>query len=203
MFANLDDAFISRCFITEFINGPSMASAFEILRSELNGLIEAKKVYWENLVYHLPATNGDQILNDSSDSSCSIVSSNGAAIVDPLPSGYIPSKQWAEINWPRNTISAVSELQRIASVAKGLSGRNLRGLITLARLRHTVDDPCELRDLLIALEVVVCKRIGQSRSQLESAAMSAASEEMEIDETEGIEDFLAQLEGREPRGLDS
>ncbi|OAL53173.1 P-loop containing nucleoside triphosphate hydrolase protein [Pyrenochaeta sp. DS3sAY3a] len=203
MFANLDEAFTSRCFITEFINGPSMACAFEIFRSELNGLIEAKKVYWENLVYHLPATNGDQILNDSNDSSCSMTSRNGAATVDLSPSSCIPSKQWAEINWPRNTISAVSELQRIASVAKGLSGRNLRGLITLARLQHTVDDPCELRDLLIALEVVVCKRTGNSRSHFESAAVSAASEEMEMDETEGIEDFLAQLEGRESCGLDS
>jgi hypothetical protein len=150
---NLDPAFKSRCCIKKLVNAPVTDCVFEILRMELNNLINLGLIVFETLIYDLPRGN----LSDSS----SFVEVPSAT--SPVDMSIIPTRQWANANWPSTAITAVSTLLEIAKSAPGLSGRTLKRLVTYARYQYLVDEPGDLRDLLVALEAVIREETGPER----------------------------------------
>lgn len=190
LYSNLDAAFLSRCFIKEFVDVPATDCVYEILRSELNGLIQLNKVSAEALMQHREQpTEPNSQEHDADDTAAEEVD---LVTADAPEVCLIPDVHWAKAHSSSRS-TAVSELYRIAGLATGLAGRNLRGLLTLARFRHTVDEPCELRELLHIMELVICKETGRSPEQ-ESAATASRTEECMDAEMVNIEEFLARLE---------
>ncbi|KAF1942687.1 P-loop containing nucleoside triphosphate hydrolase protein [Clathrospora elynae] len=184
LIGSLDSAFIDRCCIEKFISAPGTECVFGILRLQINQLIRKGLIGFDTLIYEKPP----------------ITSRDGAS--DPSAFEYsvqIPDRQWAQMHWPTNAITAVSELYRVATLASGLSGRKLKGLVTYARYEYLVDNPGDLRDLFVALEAVVREKTGQVKigdggQPDETAEMNSQTEGYEsID----IAQFIAQLEANE------
>ncbi|CAO2649136.1 Nn.00g100850.m01.CDS01 [Neocucurbitaria sp. VM-36] len=142
----LDSAFVDRCCLEEEVNTPATECVFDILRKEINGLIQHGLIVSDTMIY---------ASSDSPDT-CAL-SRVPTASSQLSSSSLLPSRQWADIHWPSKATTAVSELYRIAMLAKGLSGRKLKGLVMNAQYKYLVDEPGDLRDLLIALEAVVRK----------------------------------------------
>lgn len=170
LIGSLDSAFIDRCCLEEEVNTPATECVFEILRKEINGLLQCGIVFCETMIYEA-----------WSDSTVTTRASTP---------NLIPSRQWANIHWPSTATTAVSELYRIAMLAKGLSGRKLKGLVTNAQYKYLVDEPSDLRDLLVALEAVIRKATRQ-RTNVGKQEEEAAANESDVAK------FLTNLEADE------
>ncbi|KAF2266334.1 P-loop containing nucleoside triphosphate hydrolase protein, partial [Lojkania enalia] len=124
----MDTAFIDRCGIKQYIDSPNVECAYEIFRSVINEFIKNHLVCFDSMLM-------DRVLP---------MSDAGVDEVDEeLLGGSSP------------TLSSNSELRTLARKAEGLSGRTLRRLPMLALAKYTVDEPCELQNLLGALKRVV------------------------------------------------
>ncbi|KAH8726315.1 P-loop containing nucleoside triphosphate hydrolase protein [Phaeosphaeriaceae sp. PMI808] len=172
--STLDPAFVDRCRLEKAVDAPSTDAAFEILRMELNALLARGLIVFNTLIY-----------SSSQDVSYDIWTerlSQPPSVPDQSPYSDmmqgIPSLEWAASHWPASAVTAVSELRRISLLAKGLSGRNLKGLIALARYEHLVDDPSDLHDVLIAFEQVVREKVG--RSEDKSADQLQVEEDLDL-----------------------
>jgi hypothetical protein len=150
----LDPAFVDRCRLKESINAPATSCVYEMLRTDINAKIRRGKIVMDSLVYDVAhdavsvTTSGDSSTNDMHPNT------EGAS--------KIPTIEWANRNWPPTITTAVVALQRIATLAAGLSGRNLRGLLDVALFKYWVNDQPNVRDALAALEVIVRKETGQT-----------------------------------------
>ena len=191
--SSLDPAFVDRCYIENEIKAPAAECAFEILRLEINELINRGAIIFERLLFeNSPDLSGsDDAFSEAHERHASALGRVGyhQTLSD------IPSRQWASMHWPCNATTAVSELFRIARLGNGLSGRKLKGLVTCARYKYLVDDPGDLRDLLNALEEEIREKTqqrsgdaktGSDRVDGSQSRMGAAEEDMEK--------FLAELE---------
>lgn len=180
---SLDSAFVDRCCIEEEVSTSAIECVFEILRMEINSLINHGAIVSETMIY--------EEFVDMSDDSPSIPWTSfqtPKGLSQPSSrqaeaTSQIPDRQWADSHWPLKATTAVSELYKIALLAKGLSGRKLKGLVTHAHYKYLVDEPGDLRDLLIALETVVRKKTGQcgvlERSEWDTQARGEGSDNME------------------------
>jgi hypothetical protein len=150
----LDPAFVDRCRLKKSINAPATSCVYEMLRTEINAKIRRGKIVIDSLVY------------DVAHDAVSVTTPEGSSTNDIHPNtegaNEIPTIEWASINWPPTTTTAVVVLQRIATLAAGLSGRNLRGLLDVALFTYWINDPPNLRDALAALEVIVREETGQT-----------------------------------------
>lgn len=146
---------------------------FDILRMEINGLIAHGLIVFETMIYE-----GIPDLDTSGRESPTL----------------IPNRQWANIHWPSVAVSAVSELYRVAMLAKGLSGRKLKGLVAHAQYKYLVDEPGDLRDLLIALEAVVRKKTRQPAVSMEQETATARHSPTRVDGPVDMAKFLSDLE---------
>ncbi|KAF1845819.1 P-loop containing nucleoside triphosphate hydrolase protein [Cucurbitaria berberidis CBS 394.84] len=201
LIGSLDSAFVDRCCLEEEICAPATDCVFDILRMEINGSIERGFIVSESMIY--------EGFSDLSGDSFSDTSSAFSRLPDASPqlgsshcqeATLIPSWQWASSHWPSRATTAVSELYRIAMLAKGLSGRKLKGLVTHARYKYLVDEPAELRAVLVALEAVVRK---QTRQRGEFMEQETASEYSQTSREESVDmaKFLSDLEAG--RNVDS
>jgi hypothetical protein len=154
----LDPAFVDRCRLKESIDAPATSCVYEMLRTEINAKIRRGEIVVDCLVY--------DVARDAVRDAVSVTTSEGSSNSGMHPNtegaSEIPSIEWANRNWPPTTTTAVVVLQRIATLAAGLSGRNLRGLLDVALLTYWVDDQPNLRNALAALEVIVRKETGQT-----------------------------------------
>jgi SpoVK/Ycf46/Vps4 family AAA+-type ATPase len=160
---NIDSAFVDRCGIEQCVGTPSVECAYGIFRSVINELIKTGLVFFD------PADlNSDTCLRDLTSSSPSQRStyvqstqSNDTAFGHPT---YLPELEWVDLHLFDRVLTAPWELRRIAAEADGLSGRTLRRLPMLAMTKYTVNEPCDMRDLLVALRRVV-KEKNNNRSK--------------------------------------
>lgn len=176
--SNIDTAFVDRCFLEEFVDAPAVDCVFDILRSELNNLIQQDMVRFDTMIYegYAGQPNSSPVLYTQTT--------------------LIPSLSWASIHWGGAECTAVSELYRIAGLARGLSGRKLGDLVSQARYKYTTEGPCDLQEILIALERAVGHKTGHSRHSRHSVERDAR----EFDRAErhnaaecGIMEFVSRL----------
>lgn len=146
---NIDSAFVDRCFLEEFIDVPTVDCVYDILRSELNGLIQQEVVYSNTMIYEDYTVQPD------------------STPVMYMQTKSIPSLSWASIHWAGAGRTAASELFRIAELAKGLSGRKLGDLVSQAQYKYTAEGPCDLQEMLVALEKAVRCKTGRSIHEIE------------------------------------
>ncbi len=187
--SGLDPAFIDRCCIEKEINAPSADCTFEILRMEVNSLIQVGIISFQTLVYE----DSHSVIADDECNLSSPFLIEGPGYNSKLSA--IPSRQWASIHWAPNTTTAVSELFRIATLGKGLSGRKLKGLVGCARYEYMVDKPGDLRDLLQALEAVIREKTRQPRKGVGEVDANVTKSHGSMGTAEDIEKFLGGLEG--------
>jgi hypothetical protein len=146
---DLDPAFIDRCRLNEMINAPMANSVFEILRTGINDKIQHGEILLDALIYDQAS---DTIMTDPPEV---LSQSDGDKLLRAERPAGLPTLTWAARTWPSTAITAVSILYRIAELAAGLSGRNLRGLVDVTLFECFADDAPNLRDALEALESVV------------------------------------------------
>ena len=146
---------------------PAADCIFEILRADLNSMIQYGKLSYEKLVYD-EGRNFQAPDEVSQTARCSNMSSTQPSIQTsdcfsdfaPKTPTYIPDLMWASMHWPKGASTAVSELHKIAALAKGLSGRKLRALVTQTIYMYTVEEPCDLQEFFTALESVIKAKAG-------------------------------------------
>jgi hypothetical protein len=128
---------------------------YEMLRAEINAKIRLGEIMLDSLVY-------DSAHDAVSVSTAERATSSGMHLhTENLDE--IPTIEWANRHWPPTITTAVVILQRIATLAAGLSGRNLRGLLDVALFTYWVDDQPNLQDALAVLDTIVRKETGQKR----------------------------------------
>jgi hypothetical protein len=152
---DLDCAFVDRCRLKETISAPVASCVYEMLRTEINAKIRRGEIVVDSMVYDL-AHDAVSVTTTNSISS-SVMHSHAE---NP---GEIPTVERANRHGSSTITTAVVNLQRIAALAAGLSGRNLRGLLDVALFTYWADDQPNLQDALAALEAVVRKESGQMR----------------------------------------
>jgi hypothetical protein len=173
--SHIDSAFVDRCFLEEFIDVPAVDCVYEILRSELNGLIQQELVYSTTMIYE-----GYAVQPESSP-------------VVYTQTRLIPNLGWASIHWGGAGCTAASELHRIAELARGLSGRKLSDLVSQAQYKYTADGPCDLREMLIALERAVRRKTGRSVHEVERPTGEFERAEKRDAAQCGIMEFVSRL----------
>lgn len=176
---NVDPAFVDRCRYKQFVGAPLVEAGYEILRSQINEYIDNGLISAGTLIFGEAPNHGRQ----SSEALWGAeIFSEGAPTtipqvpIRPLPgqtSGgdppdsqhvlHIPPMTWATFHWPAGTVTAASELERIAGLGRGFSARNLRGLVTLALFKYTANLPCDLREYLETLGNVVREETGDRK----------------------------------------
>lgn len=172
---NIDGAFVDRCFLEEFIDVPAVDCVYDILRTELNRLIRQGLVFSDTMVYE-----GYAVQPESSP-------------VVYTQTGLIPSLGWASIHWGGAGCTAASELYRIAGLARGLSGRKLGDLVSQAQYKYTGEGPCELQEMLIALERAVRRKTGRSMHEAERPPSELERAEKKDAAKCGIMEFVSRL----------
>lgn len=191
LLTDVDSALIDRCYIETPVDVPSADCVFEILRTDLNSLIQCGKLDCNKLLYdRSPALQ----ITDGNDSTSNLLTTLPFDIFPETPT-CIPDLTWASIHWPKGASTAVSELHKIATLAKGLSGRKLRALVTQTLYMYTVEESCDVQEFLVALESIVKAKTGLSLC--ESSQLSAAAAEQNVDADEHDDDtmaFLSKLE---------
>ena len=194
--SNIDSAFVDRVFLRRLINAPVVGCVYEILRSELNSLIQCGKVIFDTMIYDEIAAFDEGSIESTTHSLSSPLASQVRLKCDnPFSSPpRIPSKTWADTHWAGLRHTAATQLFDIALQAKGLSGRRLGDLVEQARVGYTVDEPCDLRELLDALDRVVREetREGQQDSILSSVSKVGAA--MQETRPVDIAALLAEME---------
>jgi hypothetical protein len=153
----LDPAFVDRCRLKETINAPVASCVYEMLRTEINAKIRRGEILVDSMIYDLAHAVSNTTPHGPPRS---------AMHPHAESLGEIPTVEWARRHWaPTITgITAVVILQQIATLAAGLSGRNLRSLLDVALFTYWVDDDDQpsLQDALAALEIIVRKETGQT-----------------------------------------
>jgi AAA+ superfamily predicted ATPase len=172
--SNIDAAFVDRCFLEEFIDAPAVDCVYDILRSELNKLIKQDLVHSHTMVYE------------------GYAGQSGSSAVVYTQTGLIPSMNWASIHWGGARRTAVSELYRIAELAKGLSGRKLGDVVSQAQYKYTAEGRCDLEEMLCALERAIRQKTGRSRPSTQ-ASSEADGADMEDAAKCGIMEFVSRL----------
>jgi hypothetical protein len=132
---NLNPAFKDRCCVEQLMDAPVTDCVYEILRMELNNLIQLGLLVFDSMMY-------EQVSSDESFSTSASVNE-------------ISTWQWAKTYWPPNAFTAASSLWEIANLAQGLSERSLKRLVTYARHKYLVEHPGDLRSMLAALDMIV------------------------------------------------
>ncbi|KAF2740395.1 AAA-domain-containing protein [Polyplosphaeria fusca] len=148
---NLDSAFIDRCAIKQFMDTPSIECVYEIFRSVINEFMRNGLVY-RDAAEGLSRRRAD---NEATEGFSPISSTLGHDADDAFSKPEdvsIPELEWVNANLAFFADSAPRELRNLAQRAAGLSGRTLRRLPMLALAKHTVDEPCELGELLRGLK---------------------------------------------------
>jgi hypothetical protein len=146
----LDPAFLDRCRLKEVINAPVVDRVYEMLRAEINAKIRQGEIVIDTMIYGHPYE-----INSAG-------SSTNTALIGTEHLTELPSLDWATRYWPPAASTAVLILQRIATLAADLSGRNLRGLLDAALFKYWVDAQPNLLDALTTLEIVARKETDQS-----------------------------------------
>jgi hypothetical protein len=145
----LDPAFIDRCRLKEHVFAPAANCIYDMFRAEINAKLQRGDIINDSMLYN---------------PSCGV--ETGSTPQDcPEPEEHpkeLPSLDWACRHWLPTMNTAASTLQRIAAMATGLSGRNLRGLLDVALFTYFVDDAPSLYNALVALEAVVRKETRQT-----------------------------------------
>lgn len=177
-----DPAFLDRCRLKEQIDAPAVDCIFEILRGDINTKIQQGDIVVKSLTYDVPC---DSIMTDDAEvhPSSDITSASVG-----IPAA-VPTLSWAATNWPPTAVTAVSLLRQIASLADGLSARNLRGLLDVIIFETFAEDAVpELRDTLDALEVVIRREAMQApearqviASAMRGVSPCAATDEQDFD----------------------
>ncbi|KAF2185101.1 AAA-domain-containing protein [Zopfia rhizophila CBS 207.26] len=204
---NMDVAFVDRCGIKQFVETPNNECAYEIFRSVINELIKNGLVFFDASDFQ-----HDSILHETlpeipivGDSSPMI--SNSSSLHVPSPSLlvrtsesydssldnllYIPELGWVGIHLFHCTKTAPRELWRIARKASGLSGRTLRRLPILAMAKYTIEEPCDLHELLAALKTVVKE---ENKAKFGDEPGPNKSKEHKSNQSGFSEDELASLD---------
>ncbi|KAF2797668.1 AAA-domain-containing protein [Melanomma pulvis-pyrius CBS 109.77] len=145
---NIDPAFVDRCRIKQYVGIPSVKCVYEIFRSVINELIRTNLVLFDSS--DLDHTTSP-LLHIKVSAPPQDESYGGA----PETPTFIPEFEWVITHLSNRHSTAPWELQEIARLAEGLSGRTLRGLPMLAMTKYTMDEPCDLRDLLAALRKAI------------------------------------------------
>jgi hypothetical protein len=189
--STLDPAFVDRCRIEKIVDAPNADVVFEIMRTELNALISRRLVTFDTLVY-------DSLHGPSSKCSDGAVcaSTSGSSQTEHIT--HIPSYNWADDHWPPTSVTAVSELRKLSHIATGLSGRKLKNMIALSRYEYLVDHPADLRDVLVALEVVVREVVGPTKTAIEDTPVEIAEHTPKVVEQtqEEVELGTTRVQGR-------
>jgi hypothetical protein len=182
---NIDPAFVDRCGIEQCVETPSVKCAYGIFRSVLNELLKAGLVFFDpieldsdpSLSNHRSSNPHQQRGTDSNDFANENLT-------------YLPELEWVELHLFDRIMTAPWELRMIAAEAEGLSGRTLRRLPMLAMAKYTVKEPCDMRDILIALRRVVKeKNINRSKEEGEPEKPSHASSEDDQDGSDELRDM--------------
>ncbi|KAF2134229.1 P-loop containing nucleoside triphosphate hydrolase protein [Dothidotthia symphoricarpi CBS 119687] len=195
LLADVDSAFVDRCYIETPVNIPAADCIFEILRADLNNLIQCGKLGCEKLGYDGRHIEMPPIIH-CNDLSSTLQSTQTFDLFSKTPI-YIPDLTWASIHWPKGATTVVSELHKIATLGKGLSGRKLRALVTQTLYMYTVEEPCDLQAFLIALESVIRAKVGIPLREAEAEDSSTAASEQATDNDEHNTEtmaFLSKLE---------
>lgn len=129
----VDDAFVDRCRIKEFIDLPNSDCVYEILRSALNELIR------KDLVSSYKP---------------------GPQVDSTYEKAYLPNLEWVVGHLEYQPDPIPKQLQRIAQTAIGISARTLRALPFSALVGHIVHEPCHIYELLEALDFEIRKEKG-------------------------------------------
>lgn len=167
---NLDGAFMDRCGVKQFVGTPGQECVYEIFRSAINELIKGGLVVYDNFgsnketaLYEFSSDAAFNAQCDEGDDASTVISGRSSSpLPDMAPSDRltaIPDVQYMRGYLWGQSHAAPCRLWRIASRAKGLSGRTLRRLPILALSKYTADEPCGLQELLSALKHVVNKEV--------------------------------------------
>lgn len=151
---NIDTAFVDRCGIEQCVGTPSIECAYGIFRSVINELIKTGLVFFDPTDLNLDTCLRDPISSSPSQRSIYVQSTQSDDTASGQPT-YLPELEWVDLHLFDRVLTAPWELRRIAAEADGLSGRTLRRLPMLAMTKYTVNEPCDMCDLLVALRRVV------------------------------------------------
>ncbi|KAI8935795.1 hypothetical protein NX059_007315 [Plenodomus lindquistii] len=197
---SIDSAFLDRIFLREHINVPAVNTVFEILRAELNGLLQSGRLTVARMIYDDKVDGAAAVSSVVASTSASpgISRKSGQANHTQSPS-RIPDVAWASTNWIGYTCTATSRIYAVAERAKGLSGRRLRDLVEQARLKYTVDTPCDLEELLNALDRVIDQETPESQQKPGELLNLNAQEMFSGHEDDGIAALLARIDGQVAR----
>lgn len=161
-----------------------MYCSYEILRSVINKLIKANLVAFNSSDLRTdPLLYKEQVLPP-------ILDQQSAKLPHDQGTGnmvYVPELNWVDTNLFNRPETAPRQLKKIAESATGLSGRSLRRLPMLAITKYTVDKPCDLQDLLLALNQVLRERSysGSKYGEDPGKIQGVASEDEHMD-NEGV-----------------
>lgn len=107
----------------------------------------------------------------------------------------IPDAAWAATHWVGYKHTVTSRLRVMAQRAKGISGRRLRDLVEQARLKYTIDTPCDLTELLDAINLVIEQETSDPERPLVVTANTGAEEDFMEYDSGSIAALLARMDG--------
>jgi hypothetical protein len=167
---DLDPAFVDRCRLKEIINAPAASCAYDMLRTEINAKLRRGEILVDSMIYDLD----HDAVSTTTPKDLPAPRSDVPPHVHAESLGEIPTVEWARRYWPLTLNTAVVILQRIATLAAGLSGRNLRGLLDVALFTYWVDDDDQpsLQAALAALEIIVRKETGRAGNDEDSDSLA-------------------------------
>jgi hypothetical protein len=156
---------VDRCGIEQCVGTPSVKCAYGIFRSVINELINTGLVFFDPTDLNFDTSLRDPLLSSPSQRSTCVqsIQSDDTAFGHPT---YLPELDWVDLHLFDRVLTAPWELRRIAAEADGLSGRTLRRLPMLAMTKYTVNEPCDMRDLLVALRRVVKEKNNDGRKEV-------------------------------------
>lgn len=200
--ANIDSAFLDRIFLREYVNVPGVNSIFEILRGELNGLLRSRRMTFSRMVYdetydRVTVQSVPKATCSTSPGCSQTTTSADCHITTP---SYIPDVAWAATHWIGHTDTVTSRLHAMAQRANGISGRRLQDLVEQARLKYTVDTPCDLRELLHALNRVIEQETAGPQRSLEEPPSIGIQKDMTEHHFGDIAALLARIDGDQAVG---
>jgi hypothetical protein len=167
------------------VKTPGVKCAYGIFRSVLNELIKTGLVLFDPT-----DLDSDPSLREHRSSSPLPQRSADSNEFADQNLTYLPELEWVELHLFDRVMTAPWKLRMIAAEAEGLSGRTLRRLPMLAMTKYTVKEPCDMREVLIALRQVVKERnISRSKEKGKSEKSSHASSEDDQDTSDGLKDI--------------
>lgn len=196
--SHMDLAFLDRFPYQQLVGSPNTNTAYEILRTAINGEIERGSVLMTSI---LDISTSDSGCVEGYEGGHGATSEDEAAAAttsklrgtnlevrnfsSPVLNLEIPSRipdlVEARVCWAECTKTVSSELRRIASLGSGWSARKLKDLLAIARYKYTTGKPCALEELLEALEKVFTEQLaysGEKRASFENQAPICARSEV-------------------------